>query len=79
MLIHYCVVYTSTQLTFTQSMFFRTYCRFNLNSTGRCYSYIDKKKMVLDDHHLICVLIYMKNYKESKIYNIIKCGILIHS
>lgn len=31
--------------------------------------------MVLDDHHLICVLIYMKNYKESKIYNIIKCGI----
>lgn len=54
-------------------------CRFNLNSTGKCYSYIDKKKMVLDDHHLICVLIYMKNYKESKIYNIIKCGILNYS
>ena len=36
---------------------------------------LTRKKMVLDDHHLICVLIYMKNYKESKIYNIIKCGI----
>ena len=30
MLIHYCVVYTSTQLTFTQSMFFRTYISENL-------------------------------------------------
>lgn len=40
---------------------------------------LTRKKMVLDDHHLICVLIYMKNYKESKIYNIIKCGILIYS
>lgn len=36
---------------------------------------LTRKKMVLDDHHLICVLIYIKNYKESKIYNIIKCGI----
>lgn len=36
---------------------------------------LTRKKMVLDDHYLICVLIYMKNYKESKIYNIIKCGI----
>ena len=46
---------------------------------GNVIHILTRKKMVLDDHHLICVLIYMKNYKESKIYNIIKCGILIYS